>query len=97
MHLIKRVLINACFHYVDVSKILIILYLTFISVGSLASSSLTVIYLTSKFFCFLYKRKLAIQKARADSDNFETFTIRNRLFNLEDNDVDEVTHFISEI
>lgn len=86
------------FTYVDVSKILIILYLTFISVGSLASSSLTVIFLTSKFFCFLYKRKLAIEKARAERDNFETYTIRNRLFNFEDDDDDdEVTHFYSEI
>lgn len=86
------------FTYVDVSKILIILYLTFISVASLASSSLTVIFLTSKFFCFfLYKRKLAIEKARAERDNFETYTFRNRLFNFEDDDDDEVTHFYSEI
>lgn len=50
------------FTYVDVSKILIILYLTFISVGSLASSSLTVIFLTSKFFCFYIKENWQLKK-----------------------------------
>lgn len=35
--------------------------------------------------------------ARAERDNFETYTIRNRLFNFEDDDDDEVTHFYSEI
>lgn len=85
------------FIYVDVFKIFIILYLIFILVGLLVLFSLIVIFFILKFFCFLYKRKLVIEKVRVERDNFEIYIIRNWIFNFEDDDDDEVIYFYFEI
>jgi hypothetical protein len=46
-----------------------------------------------KFCCYIYKRKRALNRNRAERDDFESFRMRNRLIDPSDSEVDSVTEF----
>jgi hypothetical protein len=66
-------------------------FLTFITVGSLLSSTLAIIFIITKFCCYIKNREKnaeACRQYREDRSNFESFRLRNRLFNFSEDEVD---------
>jgi hypothetical protein len=72
--------------------------LTFIAVGSLISSTLTIIFIISKFCIYIKNRKKYVKdlkQYRERRDNFESFRLGNSLINYWEDDQIDTSHTYS--